>query len=201
MSGRTAEITRTTRETDIAVKIDLDGKGQCEIQTGIPFMDHMLELLGRHALLDLQVQAHGDVQVDYHHTVEDLGLVLGQALHQALGDHKKITRYGWCLLPMDDALARVALDLGGRPYLVYRIACENLLVRDFNIVLAREFFQALVNEARINLHIDQLYGQEPHHAIEAIFKGVARALRMACALDERQAGLPSTKGRIEGSTP
>ncbi len=195
MKKRKSTKTRDTRETQIEVRLNVDGTGQCDISTGIGFMDHMLELLGRHALIDLHIRAKGDLQVDYHHTVEDLGLVLGDALNEALGDRAGITRYGWALLPMDDTLSRVALDLGGRPYLVYQIANRKKKIVDFDVDLIREFFQAFTVQGRLNLHIAQLYGKDVHHAYESVFKGLARALRMACSLDAGMKGaIPSSKG-------
>ncbi|MCX6995499.1 MAG: imidazoleglycerol-phosphate dehydratase HisB [Kiritimatiellaeota bacterium] len=196
MKKRIASIQRTTKETDIAVKLNLDGGGGGAIATGLPFLNHMLELLAKHSLLDLTIRARGDLAVDYHHTVEDLGLALGSALNHALGDRRGIGRYGWCLLPMDETLSRVALDLGGRPYLVLRMACRKKKILDFDLGLLADFFRAFTTEARMNLHIHQLYGREPHHAWESVFKGVARALRQAVALDPRVKGVPSSKGRI-----
>ncbi|MDD4736879.1 MAG: imidazoleglycerol-phosphate dehydratase HisB [Kiritimatiellae bacterium] len=195
MKKRMASKIRHTRETQIDMRLNVDGTGQCDISTGIGFMDHMLELLGRHALIDLHIRATGDLQVDYHHTVEDLGLVLGDALNEALGDRAGITRYGWALLPMDDTLSRVALDLGGRPYLVYQIANRKKKIVDFDVDLIREFFQAFTVQGRLNLHIAQLYGKDVHHAYESVFKGLARALRMACGYDAGLKGaIPSSKG-------
>lgn len=194
MKKRAATVARKTRETDIRVRVNLDGKGECRISTGMPFMDHMLELLGRHAMLDLDITATGDLAVDYHHTVEDLGLALGTALDKALGERRGIGRYGWCVLPMDDALSMVAVDLGGRPYLVYSLASRARYIRDFDLGLVEEFFRALVVQGRMNLHVQQLYGKEPHHAQESIFKGLARALRMAVAKDVRDRRVPSSKG-------
>jgi imidazoleglycerol-phosphate dehydratase len=196
MKTRAADIHRKTRETDIRVALNLDGSGKTEVTTGLPFLNHMLELMGRHALMDLTVVATGDLEVDYHHLVEDLGLVLGSALDQALGDRKGIGRYGWALLPMDESLSRVAVDLGGRPFLVYTIANRRRKILEFDLRLIEEFFRAFVVQARMNLHVEHLYGDEPHHAYESVFKGVARALRAACALDPREKGLPSTKGAI-----
>ncbi len=196
MKKRTAIVSRKTRETDITVRLNLDGAGVSRVQTGLPFLDHMLELLARHGLLDLELRARGDLQVDYHHTVEDIGLVLGDALNRALGDRKGISRYGWCLMPMDDALCRAAIDLGGRPYLVFEMANKRRKILDFDLGLIREFFRAFTVQARLNLHVRQFYGDDPHHAYEAVFKGVARALRMAAAYDPRERGLPSSKGRI-----
>lgn len=196
MSNRTATLHRKTRETDIAISLDLDGTGKCSIATGIPFMNHMLELFARHALIDLDLRAHGDLAVDYHHTVEDAGIVLGNVLDQALGERRGIRRYGFALLPMDETLARVAVDLGGRPFLVYQIADKTPCIRDFNVKLVEEFFRALVTQARMNLHIAQLYGAEVHHAYEAVFKGFARAMRMAVERDPREGGIPSSKGTL-----
>jgi imidazoleglycerol-phosphate dehydratase len=197
MKAREVQVTRETRETQIALKLNLDGDGSCAIATGIPFMDHMLELLGKHALFTLDIKASGDLEVDYHHLVEDLGLVLGEALNKALGERRGISRYGYSLLPMDDALARVAVDLGGRPYLVYEINNRKRKILDFDLGLIEHFFRSFVDQARINLHIAQLYGRDPHHAYEAVFKGVARSLRMACALDAREQGrIPSSKGKL-----
>ncbi len=197
MTARTARIVRDTKETRIRLDLNLDGSGTYRNQTGIPFLDHMLDLLAKHALFDLTLEASGDLEVDYHHTVEDVGIVLGQALHQALGDRAGINRYGWALLPMDESLARVALDLGGRPYLVYQIANRKKKIRDFDLGLLEEFWRAFATEGRMNLHIAHLYGQEPHHAHESVFKGVAKALLQACARNPRVRGVPSSKGRIE----
>jgi len=194
--NRTATVTRKTRETDIVAAVNLDGSGRTEIDTGLPFLDHMLELLGKHSLIDLRLKARGDLKVDYHHTVEDIGLVLGTALDQALGDRKGIGRYGSSCIPMDDALARAVIDLGGRPYLVFEMAHRQKKIIDFDLGLIREFFQAFSVQARMNLHIQQLYGKDAHHAYEAVFKALARALRMACTRDPRVKGVPSSKGRI-----
>lgn len=196
MKKRTAAKERKTKETQISVEIDLDGKGVYSINTGIPFLDHMLDLLSKHSVIDIKLKAKGDLEVDYHHTVEDVGLVLGDALNEALGDRRGIARYGWCLLPMDDSLSRVAVDLGGRPYLVYEIANRKRKIRDFDVGLIEEFFRAFVTQARMNLHITHLYGQDPHHAYESVFKGLAKALRMACAHDPKMRGVPSSKGTI-----
>jgi imidazoleglycerol-phosphate dehydratase len=196
MKTRKASLRRTTKETDISVKLDLDGQGVYTIETGIPFLNHMLDLLAKHGLFDLKVRAKGDLDVDYHHTVEDVGLALGEALNGALGDRKGITRYGWSLLPMDESLCQVALDLGGRPFLVYSVATKKRKIRDFDIDLIEEFFRAFATQGRMNLHIRHLYGQEPHHAIESVFKGVAKALLMACAIHPRVKGVPSSKGRL-----
>ena len=194
--ARTAARTRTTRETDITINVNLDGTGVSEIETGIGFFDHMLELFARHALLDLTVKAKGDVQVDYHHTVEDVGLVLGSCINQALGDRRGIRRYGFFLLPMDEALAEVSVDLGGRPFLVFASAMKHMRAGDFDVKLLEEFFRALSVEARMNIHARQIYGDETHHVCEAIFKAFARALRMALEPDTRETGIPSSKGTL-----
>jgi imidazoleglycerol-phosphate dehydratase len=196
MKKRTALVRRRTSETDITVALNLDGTGKHKVSTGLPFLDHMLDLMARHSMMDLTVKAQGDLAVDYHHTVEDLGLALGDAMDVALGNRKGIGRYGWSLLPMDEALSQVAVDLGGRPFLVMKIACRKKKILDFDLGLLEEFFRALTVEARMNLHIDQSRGKEPHHAYEAIFKAFARALRMALSRDARCRGVPSTKGRL-----
>lgn len=193
---RKARCQRKTRETDIQVVLDLDGTGKTSISTGIGFLDHMLELLGRHALVDLEVEAKGDTHVDYHHTVEDIGLVLGQALDRALGSRRGISRYGWSIVPMDEALAWAAVDLGGRPYLVFQTVTRRRKIMDFDLSLLRDMLRAMTTEGKFNLHIRQMYGSDPHHAYESIFKAFARALRMAVAIDHREEGIPSTKGRI-----
>lgn len=193
---RAATIRRKTKETDIAARLVIDGRGVSRIDTGIPFFDHMLELLTRHALFDLTITARGDLKVDYHHTVEDIGLVLGEALNRGLGQRLGIVRYGTAYVPMDDALSRVAIDLGGRPYLVYQVALRKQKIRDFDVRLVREFMQAFVAQGKLNLHVAQFYGSEAHHAVESIFKALARALRCACAIDPREKGIPSSKGII-----
>lgn len=196
MNTRTASKHRKTRETDIALTLNLDGSGVAKITTGVGFLDHMLELLTKHALLDLTVEAKGDLHVDDHHTVEDVGIVLGEALNEALGDRKGIRRYGWALLPMDEAMARVALDLGGRPFLVYEIDHPATHIKDFDLQLLEEFWRAFSTQARMNLHIAQLYGKDVHHAHEAVFKGVAKALDYAKQHDPRVKGVPSSKDLI-----
>lgn len=194
---RIATLERNTKETQIAIELNLDGIGLSEIDTGIPFFDHMLTLLAKHGLFDLKLKATGDIDVDYHHMVEDTGIVLGQCLKRALGEKRGIRRYGFFLLPMDESLARVALDLSNRQAFVYKVNFEFPMVRDFNIVLIKEFFQAFANEAACNLHINLEYGEEPHHIAEAIFKGFARALDMATTVDPRMGdALPSTKGTL-----
>jgi imidazoleglycerol-phosphate dehydratase len=196
-SARNATIHRKTAETDIALSLVLDGRGAAQIQTGVPFFDHMLTLFAKHGLFDLTVTCKGDVDVDYHHTVEDVGLVLGQAFREALGDKLGIRRYGFFLLPMDESLARVVVDIGGRPHLVYEANAPTMFVRDFNIVLVKEFCRAFSNALGANLHVHLLYGEEPHHVAEAIFKGLARALDAATQIEPRAADLlPSTKGKL-----
>ncbi|MDP0499073.1 MAG: imidazoleglycerol-phosphate dehydratase HisB [Verrucomicrobiota bacterium JB022] len=193
---RVAEIQRDTTETQIRLRLNLDGTGDKQIATGIPFLDHMLELFARHGMFDLSVKAAGDLAVDYHHTVEDVGIVLGEALKKALGDKKGIRRYGFFILPMDECLSRVALDLSNRPYLVYDVAARGN-IRDFNLLLVREFFQGFANAAGANVHIKLEYGEEPHHVAECIFKCFARALDAATEIDPRQKdSLPSTKGLL-----
>jgi imidazoleglycerol-phosphate dehydratase len=192
-ASRTASVNRKTKETAISLALDLDGAGASEIATGIGFLDHMLTLLSRHSLIDLKIQCKGDTEVDYHHTVEDVGLALGTALDQALGERRGIRRYGFFLLPMDESLAQVALDLGGRPFLAYANSVNSSFVRDFDTNLFEEFFRALCVNARMNLHV-RVDGNEAHHAIEGVFKGFARALREAIEADPRDAGIPSSKG-------
>jgi len=196
MKARKATVKRKTSETDIVVEVNLDGTGKYKLDTGLPFMNHMLELLSKHSLIDLKIMAKGDLEVDYHHTVEDIGLALGTALDKALGTRKGICRYGWAYVPMDDALSRVVVDLGGRPYLVSNMVCRKRKILEFDLSLIKELFQAFVVQGRLNLHIDQMLGQEAHHAYESVFKGLARALRMACSVDPRETGLPSSKGKI-----
>jgi imidazoleglycerol-phosphate dehydratase len=196
-SQRVATVTRKTAETDIALTLALDGRGVGKIDTGVAFFDHMLTLFAKHGLFDLTVKAKGDTEVDYHHTVEDVGLVLGQAFKEALGDKIGIRRYGFFLLPMDESLARVAIDVGGRPHLVYTAEAPTMFVRDFNIVLVKEFCRAFSNALGANLHVQLVYGEEPHHVAEAIFKCLARAVDMATSIEPRAADLlPSTKGTI-----
>ena len=196
-SQRIATVTRKTAETDIALTLAIDGRGTAKIDTGVPFFDHMLTLFAKHGLFDLDVRAKGDVSVDYHHTVEDVGLVLGQAFKEALGEKIGIRRYGFFILPMDESLARVVVDVGGRPHLVYSANPPTMFVRDFNIVLVKEFCRAFSNALGANLHVELLYGEEPHHVAEAIFKCLARALDVATQIESRAADLlPSTKGKI-----
>ena len=195
--ARTATVSRKTAETDIALTLAIDGRGEAKIDTGVAFFDHMLTLFAKHGLFDLTIKAKGDVAVDYHHTVEDVGLVLGQAFKEALGDKVGIKRYGFFILPMDESLARIAVDVGGRPHLVYEAEVPTMFVRDFNIVLVKEFCRAFSNALGANLHVQLLYGEEPHHVAEAIFKCLARALDLASQIEPRAADLlPSTKGTI-----
>ncbi|WP_296763122.1 imidazoleglycerol-phosphate dehydratase HisB [Sediminimonas sp.] len=194
---RTAIITRTTAETDISVKIDLDGSGNYDNRTGVGFLDHMLDQVARHALIDMTVRCKGDLHIDDHHSVEDVGIALGQALSRALGDKRGIRRYGACLLPMDDALVRCALDLSGRPYLVWNVTMPTQRIGDFDTELVREFFQALSTHGGITLHVDMLHGLNSHHIAEAAFKALARALREAVEADPRKGdAVPSTKGAL-----
>ncbi|MFQ6552489.1 imidazoleglycerol-phosphate dehydratase HisB [Aestuariibius insulae] len=194
---RQATIIRQTSETDISVTLDLDGTGVSDCQTGIGFFDHMLDQIARHALIDLKIRAEGDLHIDDHHTVEDTGIALGQALTQALGDKRGIRRYGACLLPMDDALVRCALDLSGRPFLVCTLDLPTAKIGTFDTELVREFFQALSTHGGITLHLDQLHGINSHHIAEAAFKATARALRDAVEPDPRREGeIPSTKGSL-----
>ena len=194
---RSATITRNTAETQISVTINLDGTGQYDNQTGVGFFDHMLDQLSRHSLIDMTIRAAGDYHIDDHHTVEDTGIALGQAIDQAVGDKKGIKRYGSCLLPMDDALVRAALDISARPFLVFNLDMPTQKIGNFDTELVREFFQALSTHAGLTLHIDQLHGLNSHHIAEAAFKSVARALRQAVEIDPRMSqALPSTKGAL-----
>jgi imidazoleglycerol-phosphate dehydratase len=191
---RTATVERKTKETQIALQLTLDGEGKSEVRTGVGFLDHMLDLLARHGLLDLTIKATGDTHVDAHHTVEDVGICLGQALKEALGDRKGIRRFGDCAVPMEDALAQVALDLGGRGALVFNVAFPSEKTGDFDVGLVEEFFRALAANAGMNLHVNVPYGRNSHHVAEAVFKAFARALEQAMQLDPRIKGVPSTKG-------
>ena len=194
---RTANVSRKTAETDINVEINLDGTGVYDNQTGVGFFDHMLDQLARHSLIDMTIRATGDLHIDDHHTVEDTGIALGQALVQALGDKRGIRRYGACHLPMDDAQVRAALDLSARPYLVWNVEMPTAKIGAFDTELVREFFQALATHGGITLHVDQLHGINSHHIAEAAFKAVARALREAVETDPRKAdAIPSTKGAL-----
>jgi imidazoleglycerol-phosphate dehydratase len=192
---RTGAVTRKTKETGIDVSVDLDGTGMAKIATGIGFFDHMLEQLARHSLIDIDINAAGDLHIDQHHTVEDTGIALGQAVHQALGDRAGITRFADVLLPMDETLTRVAVDISGRPFLVFRTKFAHAKIGAFDSELVREFFQAFATHAAMTIHVETLYGENAHHIAESSFKGLARALRAAIALDPRQKGaIPSTKG-------
>ena len=196
---RSARIERNTKETQIDLALNLDGQANYEISTGVPFFDHMLDLLAKHALFDLTIKASGDIDVDYHHLVEDVGIVLGEAFNQALGDRKGINRYGFWVLPMDEAMAQadVCLDLGGRPAFVYTMEHDQKYIRDFDVTIIKHFWRSFCDSAKMNLHIELKYGEDLHHCIEAIFKAVARALRMACEADPRALDMiPSSKGQI-----
>jgi imidazoleglycerol-phosphate dehydratase len=194
---RTAEISRKTKETEIDVTVDLDGSGTAHISTGIGFFDHMLEQLVKHSLMDVTIKAVGDLHIDHHHTVEDTGIALGQAIRKALGDMKGITRFADVLLPMDETLTRVAVDVSGRPYLVFRTEFNRPKIGEFDTDLVREFFQAFSTHVGMNLHVETLYGVNAHHISESSFKGLARCLRIAFQVDERQKGqIPSTKGTL-----
>ncbi len=194
---RTAQITRNTLETQISVQLDLDGTGKGSFNTGVPFLDHMLDQIARHGIIDISVEAAGDLHIDAHHTVEDIGITLGRALAQAIGDKKSLRRYGHAYVPLDEALSRVVLDLSGRPGLEYRVEFTRAAIGQFDVDLIHEFFQGLVNHAGITLHIDNLHGVNAHHQAETIFKAFGRALRMAVELDPRMSGVvPSTKGTL-----
>jgi imidazoleglycerol-phosphate dehydratase len=194
---RGAAITRKTKETEISVSVELDGAGVADVATGVGFFDHMLDQVARHSLIDLTVRAKGDLQIDPHHTVEDVGIAFGQALARALGDKRGVVRYADCLLPMDETLTRVALDLSGRPFLVFNVSFPTERIGEFDTQLVREFFQAVAVHTGATLHIETLYGANSHHIAESCFKGVARALGAAVAIDARQAErVPSTKGAL-----
>ncbi|MEW5862022.1 MAG: imidazoleglycerol-phosphate dehydratase HisB [Pseudomonadota bacterium] len=192
---RTAQIERNTRETQIRVRVNLDGRGEAKLSTGIPFLEHMLEQLARHGMLDLEIEARGDLHIDAHHTVEDIGITLGQAVAAALGDKAGLARFGHAYVPLDEALSRVVIDFSGRPGLFWNVKFARALVGEFDVDLVHEFFQGFVNHARATLHVDNLRGENAHHQCETVFKAFARALRMAAAPDPRAAGaVPSTKG-------
>ncbi|MFH3481498.1 MULTISPECIES: imidazoleglycerol-phosphate dehydratase HisB [unclassified Xanthobacter] len=194
---RKADIVRETKETKISVSVDLDGTGKSDISTGIGFLDHMLDAIARHARFDLTIKAVGDLHIDFHHTTEDVGIVLGQAVKRALGDLRGITRYADCLLPMDETLTRVAIDISGRPFLVFRTEFPVAKIGEFDTELVREFFQAFTMNAGVTLHVETLYGLNAHHISESCFKGLARVLRAAVAIDPASAGeIPSTKGAL-----
>ena len=193
---RKVTVKRETKETKISMSLNLDGSGKGTVETGIGFFNHMLELLKKHALIDLTVKATGDLDVDYHHTVEAVGLVFGQALNEALGDRKGIVRYGFASIPMDEALCETSIDLGGRPFVVMVSGKKHMMVRDFEVKLIEEFFRAVSVEGRLNVHLREIYGDEAHHVCEGLFKSFARALRQAVAKDPREKGVPSSKGKI-----
>ena len=195
-TNRRATIERVTSETQVKVELVLDGTGRGQIQTTIPFLDHMLTLLAKHGFFDLTIQAKGDTDIDDHHTIEDVGIVLGDALKQALGSKEGIRRFGWASIPLDETLAQVTVDLSGRPYLVYHIELPQRRIKTFDLGLFEDFFQAFTTHAALNLHVNVLYGRNPHHIMEAVFKALAKALDQAAALDERVSGVPSTKGRL-----
>jgi imidazoleglycerol-phosphate dehydratase len=194
--NRIAEIERKTKETDIKLTLNLDGKGASSIDTGIPFLDHMLELFSAHGFFDIAITAKGDIEIDYHHTVEDLGLCLGSAIREALGDKKGIKRYGHATLPMDEALARVVIDISNRPYLSYRVPLERSVTGSFDTDLLKEFFKAVVNNAGITMHIELLSADDAHHGAESIFKAFSRALDQATQIEQRLDAVPSTKGLL-----
>lgn len=194
--SRKAVIERITKETQIKLSLDIDGAGEAMVCTSVPFLDHMLNLFARHGLFNLEVEAKGDIDIDFHHTVEDIGIVLGEALKQALGDKQGIHRYGQATVPMDETLASVAVDLSGRPYLVYNVRLPKVKIGEFDVELAREFFQALTNNLAANIHINVMYGDNVHHILEACFKALARALDQATQEDPRIAGVMSTKGKL-----
>ena len=192
--AREAEVRRTTKETDVRVRLSLDGTGASNVSTGVAFLDHMLELFARHGLFDLEVECRGDLHIDDHHSVEDVAITLGQALAQALGDKKGIARYGSAYVPMDEALCRAVVDLSGRFYLVYEVETRRQMIGNFSVELAEHFWRSLAEAARCNLHIDCLRGRNTHHILEGTFKAAARALRQAVERDPRVSGVPSTKG-------
>jgi len=192
MEARQSTRTRKTNETEIRISLNLDGNGQHHIATGIPFFDHMLTQIARHGHFDLEIDAKGDLEIDGHHTVEDVGLVLGQALREALGDRRGITRFGHAYVPLDEALTRVVIDLSGRPYLIYKVEFKSARIGDLQTELIEEFLKALVQEGRLNLHVENLYGRNQHHIAETIFKATARALHIATRIEHAE--IPSTKG-------
>jgi imidazoleglycerol-phosphate dehydratase len=195
--ARTAEVVRDTNETQIRVAINIDGTGQQKLNTGVPFLDHMLDQIARHGLIDLDISAKGDLHIDAHHTVEDVGITLGQAFAKAMGDKKGIRRYGHAYVPLDEALSRVVIDFSGRPGLEFHVPFKRSMIGSFDVDLTHEFFQGFVNHALVTLHIDNLRGENAHHQCETVFKAFGRALRMAAELDSRAAGtIPSTKGSL-----
>jgi len=194
---RTAEVVRNTKETQIRVRLNLDGSGAAKLATGVPFLEHMLDQVARHGMLDLDIEAKGDLHIDAHHTVEDIGITLGQAFAKAIGDKAGIRRYGHAYVPLDEALSRVVIDLSGRPGLEFHVAWTRALIGEFDVDLAHEFFQGFVNHAQVTLHVDNLRGDNAHHQCETVFKAFARALRMAAEADPRAgANIPSTKGSL-----
>ncbi|HEV2009377.1 MAG TPA: imidazoleglycerol-phosphate dehydratase HisB [Burkholderiales bacterium] len=193
---RTAEVKRDTRETQIRVKLNLDGSGAGELDTGVPFLDHMLDQVARHGVFDLEISAKGDLHIDAHHTVEDIGITFGQAFAQALGDKQGIRRYGHSYVPLDEALSRVVIDVSGRPGLEFKVDFVRARIGEFDVDLVHEFFQGFINHAQVTLHIDNLKGDNAHHQAETAFKAFGRALRMATELDPRTHGVPSTKGSL-----
>lgn len=193
---RTAVVDRKTKETDISVELNLDGKGESEINTSIPFLDHMLNLFAFHGMLDLKIRATGDIEIDYHHLMEDLGITMGEALKKALSDKKRINRYGTAIVPMDESIAQVVIDLSGRPYLVYNVEPAINTIRGLEISLFEDFFRSVTNHAMMNLHITVQYGRDIHHIFEAIFKAFGRSLRNAVSIDDRMKGVPTTKGKL-----
>ena len=195
MSGRTAQKSRDTKETQVSVSVNLDGTGDYQVNTGIGFLDHMLEQLSRHSLIDLKVEAKGDLHIDFHHTTEDTGIVIGEAVREALGDFKGLTRYGSATIPMDETCTRVSLDVSQRPYLIWRVNLSKPKLGDMDTELFKEWFQAFAQAAGITLHVENLYGENNHHIVESCYKGLARALRQAIEIDSRKAdAVPSTKG-------
>lgn len=188
-------VTRKTKETEINVTLSLYGKSRCKVSTGIPFLNHMIELMGSHAGFDLAIDAKGDLEVDFHHTVEDIGLTFGEAFDKILNKRKGIARFGWAIIPMDEALSTCAVDLGGRPYLVMSVACKCRKILDFDLGLIREFLRAFTVKGRLNIHINQMYGKDPHHCYESLFKALGQALKKACR-KENNNKIPSTKGKI-----
>jgi len=197
VTARTASVERNTNETQISIQLNLDGTGQSSLKTGLPFFEHMIDQIARHGMLDLNIDAKGDLEIDAHHTVEDVGITLGQAFSQAIGDKKGVVRYGHAYVPLDEALSRVVIDFSGRPGLEFRVQFPRARVGDFDVDLTHEFFQGFVNHANVTLHIDSLSGVNSHHIAETIFKAFGRALRMAATPDERMQGIiPSTKGSL-----
>lgn len=197
MSARSAKVTRNTKETEITVTVNLDGNGACRLETGLPFLEHMLDQVARHGLIDLAITAKGDLHIDAHHTVEDIGITLGQAVAKAVGDKQGIRRYGHAYVPLDEALSRVVVDFSGRPGLTFQVDFPRARVGEFDVDLTHEFFQGFCNHAQVTLHVDSLKGKNAHHVVETVFKAFGRALRMALEADPRMSGaVPSTKGSL-----